>query len=82
MSELMDDYVHLTDGGRLIYTGDVSYGLLSGTVYRCEICGKELEGANDYDFMGTCAEYDYFKAKGWEQEHGRPRRLYPDYPRI
>lgn len=73
----MSELVHLVDGGDLTSLGLVDYGYCDIEEFSCSKCDREIDVANDCDYIGTREEYDYFKSKGWEAEHGKPRRLYP-----
>lgn len=80
MSEIL---YHLVDGGELKFIRNVSYDTapIELPEYICPVCGETLEVANNYDYIGTKDQYNYFASKGWQPEHGKPKRIYPDYPK-
>lgn len=43
--------VHSVDGGLLVFVFWGEYGYFSAPVYRCQICGLELDDANNYDVI-------------------------------
>lgn len=71
-----EDRVHLNDCGELQSIGMFDYSYFEAEAFVCSVCGQELD-INDGDYIGTREEYEYFKSKGWQPEHGKPRRLYP-----
>lgn len=77
---MSDVGIHFICGGELIFKETLDYGYFDADVYTCSGCGQELD-FNEGNYLGTREQYEYFKSRGWQGEHGKPRRLYPDYPK-